>query len=133
MKITKRGGRAEVDFSGTSRQARTCINATALDAKTTVGVAFKYLFDPRTLLVHVNYCDDEELAILAAGQTSVVYCPRTHRYFGHAPHRWREMLGHGIVTTPRGLFGCLSTPMTEAELEAFVEALDRSLTALGYV
>jgi N-methylhydantoinase B len=48
VRITKRGGRAEVDFSGTSRQARTCINATALDAKTTVGVAFKYLFDPRT-------------------------------------------------------------------------------------
>ena len=37
----RRGGQArrpaEVDFSGTSRQARTCINATALDAKTTVG------------------------------------------------------------------------------------------------
>jgi N-methylhydantoinase B len=47
VRITKRGGRAEVDFSGTSRQARTCINATVLDAKTTVGVAFKYLFDPR--------------------------------------------------------------------------------------
>jgi N-methylhydantoinase B len=47
VKVTKRGGRAEVDFSGTSRQARTCINCTALDAKTTVGVAFKYLFDPR--------------------------------------------------------------------------------------
>jgi N-methylhydantoinase B len=46
VRVTKRGGRAEVDFSGTSRQARTCINATPLDAKTTVGVAFKYLFDP---------------------------------------------------------------------------------------
>jgi N-methylhydantoinase B len=44
--VTKRGGRAEVDFSGTSRQARTCVNATPLDAKTTVGIAFKYLFDP---------------------------------------------------------------------------------------
>jgi N-methylhydantoinase B len=44
--ITKRGGRAEVDFSGTSRQARTCINATPLDAKTTVGIGFKLLFDP---------------------------------------------------------------------------------------
>ena len=44
--VTKRGGRAEVDFSGPSRQARTCINATPLDAKTTVGIAFKYLFDP---------------------------------------------------------------------------------------
>jgi N-methylhydantoinase B len=47
VRVTKRGGRAEVDFSGTSRQARTCINCTALDAKTTVGIAFKYLFDPR--------------------------------------------------------------------------------------
>ena len=45
--ITKRGDRLEVDFSGTSRQARTCINATALDVKTTVGVAVKYLLDPR--------------------------------------------------------------------------------------
>lgn len=48
VRVVKRGDRAEVDFSGTSRQARTSINATALDAKTTVGVAFKYLFDPRT-------------------------------------------------------------------------------------
>ena len=45
--VKKRGGRAEIDFGGTSRQARTCINCTALDAKTTVGIAFKYLFDPR--------------------------------------------------------------------------------------
>ena len=47
VKIVKRGDRAEVDFSGSSRQARTCINCTPLDAKTTVGVAFKYLLDPR--------------------------------------------------------------------------------------
>ncbi len=49
-----------------------------------------------TLLAHVNYCNDEELAILAAGKGSVVYCPRTHAYFGHPPHRWREMLAAGI-------------------------------------
>ena len=48
VRVTKRGGRAEIDLSGTSRQARTCINGTALDAKTTVGVALKYLLDPRT-------------------------------------------------------------------------------------
>jgi N-methylhydantoinase B len=47
VKVVKRGGRAEFDFSGTSRQARTCLNCTALDVKTTVGVALKYLFDPR--------------------------------------------------------------------------------------
>jgi N-methylhydantoinase B len=47
VSVRKRGGRAEVDFSGTSRQARTCINCTALDVKTTVGLAFKWLLDPR--------------------------------------------------------------------------------------
>ena len=43
-----------------------------------------------------------------------------------------EMLAQGIVTTARGIFGCLSTPMTELEMDAFVEALARSLTVLGY-
>jgi N-methylhydantoinase B len=47
VRISKRGGRAEVDFSGTSRQARSAMNATALDAKTSVGVAFKSIFDPQ--------------------------------------------------------------------------------------
>ncbi|HKW99221.1 MAG TPA: aspartate aminotransferase family protein [Bryobacteraceae bacterium] len=42
-----------------------------------------------------------------------------------------HMLAHGIVTSPRGMFGCLSTPMAETELAAFVEALDRSLDKLG--
>ncbi|OUS91377.1 hydantoinase B/oxoprolinase family protein [Rhodococcus sp. NCIMB 12038] len=44
--LCKRGERLELDFSGTSRQARTSINATAWDTKTAVGVALRYLFDP---------------------------------------------------------------------------------------
>jgi N-methylhydantoinase B len=47
VRIIKRGARAEIDVSGTSRQARTSINATVLDAKSTVLVALKFLFDPR--------------------------------------------------------------------------------------
>ena len=45
VKVTKLGCRAEVDLSGSSRQARTSINAGFLDAKTGVGLAFKYLLD----------------------------------------------------------------------------------------
>ncbi len=48
------------------------------------------------LLAHVNYADDAELDILAGGSASVVYCPRTHAYFGHPPHPWRRMLESGI-------------------------------------
>lgn len=44
--IRKRGSRIEVDLSGTARQARTSINGTYLDTKTTVGVVLKFLLDP---------------------------------------------------------------------------------------
>lgn len=67
------------------------------------------LLDYPTLLAHVNYCDDEELAILSAGRASVVYNPRTHAYFGHRPHRWREMLARGINVAV-GTDSCASSP-----------------------
>ena len=54
------------------------------------------LLDYPTLLAHANYVDAAELDLLAAGVASVVWCPRTHAYFGHAPHRWREMLARGV-------------------------------------
>jgi cytosine/adenosine deaminase-related metal-dependent hydrolase len=54
------------------------------------------LLDYPTLLAHVNYADDDELNILARGKASVVYCPRTHAYFRHPPHRFAEMLARGI-------------------------------------
>jgi cytosine/adenosine deaminase-related metal-dependent hydrolase len=63
----------------------------------------------RTSLAHVNYCDDDELAILAAGEASVVYCPRTHAYFGHPPHRWREMLARDLNVAV-GTDSCASSP-----------------------
>lgn len=44
--LTKVGERLEIDFSGTSPQARTCINAAALDAKCAVVMALKFLVDP---------------------------------------------------------------------------------------
>jgi cytosine/adenosine deaminase-related metal-dependent hydrolase len=67
------------------------------------------LLDYPTLLAHVNYLDEAELEILAAGRASVVYCPRTHAYFGHAPHRFREMLSRGI-NVALGTDSCASAP-----------------------
>lgn len=54
------------------------------------------LLELPSLLAHVNYLNDEELAMLAGSQASVVFCPRTHAYFRHAPHPWREMMARGI-------------------------------------
>ncbi len=54
------------------------------------------------LIIHGNYLNDLDLEFLsrhqggAANQMSVVYCPRTHHYFGHTTHRFEEMLKAGI-------------------------------------
>jgi glutamate-1-semialdehyde 2,1-aminomutase len=42
-----------------------------------------------------------------------------------------EMLGRGILMSPRGIGGSLSTPMGPSEIGAFVDALDGALHALG--
>ncbi len=48
------------------------------------------------LVVHGNYLTDEELAFVARHPNlTVVYCPRTHAWFGHAPHPWRRLLERG--------------------------------------
>lgn len=54
------------------------------------------LLDVSPLLAHVNYISDEDLALLAAHACHVAFCPRTHRFFRHEPHRFREMLAAGI-------------------------------------
>ena len=68
------------------------------------------LLDCHAALAHVNYCDDAELELLSRKpNASVVYCPRTHAYFGHPSHRWREMLARGINVAV-GTDSCASSP-----------------------
>lgn len=50
----------------------------------------------RPLLAHVNYVTDTELDALAQAGASVAFCPRSHQYFRHGPHRWRDMLDRRI-------------------------------------
>lgn len=54
------------------------------------------LLDAAALLAHVNYVSEDDLAILASSQASVAYCPRTHAFFRHEPHRYRDMIARGI-------------------------------------
>lgn len=52
----------------------------------------------RSLVVHGNYLDDEEIELIAANRErmSVVYCPRTHAFFGHSPYPLQKLLGASI-------------------------------------
>jgi glutamate-1-semialdehyde 2,1-aminomutase len=49
---------------------------------------------------------------------------RTNPVYGGLCHK---MLEYGFILSPRGIFGCLSTPMSEAELDGLLEALGRAL------
>jgi cytosine/adenosine deaminase-related metal-dependent hydrolase len=53
---------------------------------------------PRSLVVHGNYLDGEELAFLASRRQkmSLVYCPRTHAYFKHPPYPLKQAIDAGV-------------------------------------
>ncbi|MEZ6144370.1 MAG: amidohydrolase family protein [Planctomycetaceae bacterium] len=51
----------------------------------------------QALVVHGNYLTNEEIEFLATQpQMTVVYCPRTHHFFGHRNHPWQRLLERGV-------------------------------------
>ena len=53
---------------------------------------------PRALVIHGNYLAPDEIDFLAAhyDRLSVVYCPRTHAWFGHERYPLAQMLSAGV-------------------------------------
>ncbi len=53
----------------------------------------------RALVIHGNYLDDEEIDFLGRQrrQMAVVYCPRTHAWFGHARYPLERLLAAGAI------------------------------------
>jgi cytosine/adenosine deaminase-related metal-dependent hydrolase len=53
----------------------------------------------RALVIHGNYLDDEEIEFLGwhHHRMAVVYCPRSHAWFDHAPYPLKKMLAAGAV------------------------------------
>ncbi len=92
---------------------------------------------PRVLIVHGNYLVDDEIKFLAARpHMSVVYCPRTHAFFGHEPHPWRRMMTQGINvaigTDGRGSNPDLSVWNELTFLRScFVDVAPRTLLEMG--
>ena len=68
------------------------------DPRRAVSVLDNYgLLEERTLGVHVNYPDDEAVAMLAARGASVVHCPGSHRFFGHDPFPLEKLREAGVA------------------------------------
>jgi cytosine/adenosine deaminase-related metal-dependent hydrolase len=53
---------------------------------------------PRALVIHGNYLSDDEIEFLAEyrNHMSIVYCPRTHDYFGHDEYPLEKLLSAGV-------------------------------------
>jgi cytosine/adenosine deaminase-related metal-dependent hydrolase len=50
----------------------------------------------RALLIHGNYLNDAETERVARSDISIVYCPRTHRHFGHTEYPLRRFINSRI-------------------------------------
>ncbi len=52
----------------------------------------------RSFVVHGNYLTAQNIAFIQRhrDRMAIVYCPRTHAYFQHEPHPWKELLDQGI-------------------------------------
>ncbi|MFG0316397.1 MAG: amidohydrolase family protein, partial [Planctomycetota bacterium JB042] len=49
------------------------------------------------VLAHVNHPDEGDEAVLAGLEATVVYCPRSHAFFGHPPHPLRRLRDGGVT------------------------------------
>ncbi len=54
------------------------------------------VFNRPAILIHCNYLDAESVARIQNRSCGVVYCPRTHAFFGHESHPVRQLLDAGI-------------------------------------
>lgn len=51
----------------------------------------------RGLIIHGNYLDADEINFLSdCEHMTVVYCPRTHSFFGHESHPWQTFIANGV-------------------------------------
>ena len=78
---------------------------------------------PAASIAHGNYLSDEELQFLAEHPNiTTIFCPRTHRFFGHEAHPWRRLLAAGAPVA-LGTDGRSSNP--DYSLWAELQFLDK--------
>lgn len=90
------------DGSGPMRNFLERLHAFSSDWSPPGGQLYEYLTgNIEWILVHCNYLDEDdfdalERLALHRELAGVVYCPRTHAWFGHIKHPWRELQRRNI-------------------------------------
>jgi len=84
------------------------------------------LLERRPLLVHANYLDDDDVARIRGSGCAVVFCPRSHHFFGYDQCSVPRLLAAG-VTVALGTDSLASAPSLDLMEEV------RALAASGGV
>jgi len=94
------------------------------DGRTPVQQVHRYgLLGKNFLAIHANYLNDQEITALAKSGSSVVHCPQSHAYFGHAPFPYQKLheAGVNVCLGTDSLASILVTRRAKAELNMFTE------------
>ena len=75
----------------TQRHMEDCGGVTPLEQLDRTGI-----LNEQFLAVHANYLSPGDIDKLANRSASVVHCPRSHQYFGHAPFPFSELRERGV-------------------------------------
>ena len=59
-------------------------------------VAASGVLSKNVLIIHGNYLDAADIQSVARSGASLVHCPRSHRYFGHADFRFSDLESAGV-------------------------------------
>jgi len=86
-------------------------------------LAREHALGPQLLAVHANYLAPGDATLLAQKKVSVVHCPRSHDYFGHAafPRKTLARAGVNICLGTDSLATVRAHPRRELELNLFHE------------
>ena len=75
------------------------------------------------LAIHANYLDDTDITALADSGSSVVHCPQSHAYFGHAAFPFQKLRAAGVNVClgTDSLASVMVSRRAKAELNMFTE------------
>jgi cytosine/adenosine deaminase-related metal-dependent hydrolase len=75
------------------------------------------------LAIHANYLNDADIMALAESGSSVVHCPQSHAYFGHAPFPFQKLrhAGVNVCLGTDSLASVMVSRRAKAELNMFTE------------
>jgi len=105
------------DWLAAQRDMSDCGSKTPVEVLANAG-----MLGPDFLAVHCNYVTKQDIKLLAASGSNVIHCPRSHRYFNHAPFPYKDFREAGIrICLGTDSMASVHRLCPEMELDMFAE------------